>query len=116
MNEIGLGAQVRTTRYLGRIPPGTQATVVSKVVSGSIYPYGLSIPGRQHNVYCAISDIVLESEWKPERKEQCRECGKWVGAGAYSNQFEVCSSCLEDMETEDMEHWIRADYYSSRGV
>jgi hypothetical protein len=113
---IDLGASVRTTRYLGRIPPGTQATVVSKVVSGSIYPYGLSIPGRPKLVYCTISDIVLESEWKPEERRQCPICERWDRAKSFSTQFDRCSSCLEDMETEDMEEWIRADYNSSRVI
>ncbi len=47
---------------------------------------------------------------------QCPQCGDWWAPKDFSLSKDLCVSCIEDMETEDMEEWIRADYYSSRGV
>jgi hypothetical protein len=108
--KTDLGAKVITVKYLGRIPPGTRAVVRGRATDLSYFH--LYIPGREKNVTCRESDFVLEFDYVPEKKEHCRECERWVGASSYSPQFEVCSSCLEDMETEEMEAWIRADYNS----
>lgn len=47
---------------------------------------------------------------------QCPSCLHWVEKYRYSLAQDLCDSCIEDLSAEEMEHWLRSDYNSSRGV
>ncbi len=105
-----LGASVVLVRNVGRFPPGTKGWVQGRAVDGAYYHVNIS--GAKKLLTCRSYEIVLESEYKPEERRQCPICERWDRAKSFSTQFDRCSSCLEDMETEDMEEWIRVDFNS----